>query len=149
MYYFFLMIRRPPISTRTDTLLPYTTLFRSLHLGAVLAVEEGPQVLGIAEQVGRGQHRPGGNLLGDVLGRDLAHFQVAALDGDQFGALLEEIAAVVALDGEVVLDGPGANLNHLGSDVLLREDGLEAQHRHVLRKRPRLTAASEGEVWGD
>src|SRR3546814_18587844 len=25
------MIRRPPISTRTDTLLPYTTLFRSLQ----------------------------------------------------------------------------------------------------------------------
>src|SRR3546814_11575762 len=25
----FLMIRRPPISTRTDTLFPYTTLFRS------------------------------------------------------------------------------------------------------------------------
>src|SRR3546814_18465520 len=25
------MIRRPPRSTRTDTLLPYTTLFRSLH----------------------------------------------------------------------------------------------------------------------
>src|SRR3546814_17641699 len=27
---FFLMIRRPPRSTRTDTLFPYTTLFRSL-----------------------------------------------------------------------------------------------------------------------
>src|SRR3546814_13412373 len=27
--FFFLMIRRPPISTRTDTLFPYTTLFRS------------------------------------------------------------------------------------------------------------------------
>src|SRR3546814_6780575 len=27
--YFYLMIRRPPISTRTDTLFPYTTLFRS------------------------------------------------------------------------------------------------------------------------
>src|SRR3546814_20988764 len=26
---FFLMLRRPPRSTRTDTLLPYTTLFRS------------------------------------------------------------------------------------------------------------------------
>src|SRR3546814_14392180 len=26
-----LMIRRPPRSTRTDTLFPYTTLFRSLH----------------------------------------------------------------------------------------------------------------------
>src|SRR3546814_10074714 len=28
-FFFFLMIRRPPISTRTDTLFPYTTLFRS------------------------------------------------------------------------------------------------------------------------
>src|SRR3546814_13616589 len=27
--FFFLMIRRPPRSTRTDTLVPYTTLFRS------------------------------------------------------------------------------------------------------------------------
>src|SRR3546814_1427190 len=32
MYFFivFLMIRRPPRSTRTDTLFPYTTLFRSV-----------------------------------------------------------------------------------------------------------------------
>src|SRR3546814_15088822 len=29
--FFFLMIRRPPRSTRTDTLFPYTTLFRSCH----------------------------------------------------------------------------------------------------------------------
>src|SRR3546814_11493393 len=28
--FFFLMLRRPPRSTRTDTLFPYTTLFRSL-----------------------------------------------------------------------------------------------------------------------
>src|SRR3546814_17442289 len=27
--FFFLMIRRPPRTTRTDTLFPYTTLFRS------------------------------------------------------------------------------------------------------------------------
>src|SRR3546814_10960133 len=30
-FFFFLMIRRPPRSTRTDTLFPYTTLFRSEH----------------------------------------------------------------------------------------------------------------------
>src|SRR3546814_18080374 len=30
LFVFFLMIRRPPRSTRTDTLFPYTTLFRSL-----------------------------------------------------------------------------------------------------------------------
>src|SRR3546814_3709513 len=29
IFLFFLMIRRPPRSTRTDTLFPYTTLFRS------------------------------------------------------------------------------------------------------------------------
>src|SRR3546814_6812124 len=31
VFVFFLMIRRPPRSTRTDTLFPYTTLFRSLQ----------------------------------------------------------------------------------------------------------------------
>src|SRR3546814_12052997 len=30
--FFFLVIRRPPRSTRTDTLFPYTTRFRSFHL---------------------------------------------------------------------------------------------------------------------
>src|SRR3546814_9315521 len=32
---FFLMIRRPPRSTRTDTLFPYTTLFRSVPGAAI------------------------------------------------------------------------------------------------------------------
>src|SRR3546814_12841024 len=32
---FFLMIRRPPRSTRTDTLFPYTTLFRSYRRNPV------------------------------------------------------------------------------------------------------------------
>src|SRR3546814_20729410 len=31
--FFLLIIRRPPISTRTDTLFPYTTLFRSVVYG--------------------------------------------------------------------------------------------------------------------
>src|SRR3546814_1824574 len=31
-FFFFLMIRRPPRSTRTDTLFPYTTLFRSYRV---------------------------------------------------------------------------------------------------------------------
>src|SRR3546814_15050280 len=40
-FFFFLMIRRPPKSTRTDTLVPYTTLFRSpqsIGLDAVFAI---------------------------------------------------------------------------------------------------------------
>src|SRR3546814_13007412 len=41
---FFLMIRRPPRSTRTDTLFPYTTLFRSegLDRGLPVAVVDRP-----------------------------------------------------------------------------------------------------------
>src|SRR3546814_6789161 len=35
--FFFLMIRRPPRSTRTDTLFPYTTLFRSRRRTSRLA----------------------------------------------------------------------------------------------------------------
>src|SRR3546814_13242805 len=33
--FFFLMIRRPPRSTRTDTLCPYTTLFRSVDMSVI------------------------------------------------------------------------------------------------------------------
>src|SRR3546814_12853374 len=37
-FIFFLMIRRPPRSTRTDTLFPYTTLCRSRIVGYAYAV---------------------------------------------------------------------------------------------------------------
>src|SRR3546814_14053791 len=51
--FFFLMIRRPPRSTRTDTLFPYTTLFRS-HGGML----PGPKVTAeIAEARGVPQGR--------------------------------------------------------------------------------------------
>src|SRR3546814_6096820 len=39
LYFFFLMIRRPPRSTRTDTLFPYTTLFQDLVRRAVKVME--------------------------------------------------------------------------------------------------------------
>src|SRR3546814_2848260 len=49
------MIRRPPISTRTDTLFPYTTLFRSgiedRDVGRISGLE--PAAVLDAEQVGR------------------------------------------------------------------------------------------------
>src|SRR3546814_6968684 len=35
------MIRRPPRSTRTDTLFPYTTLFRSQHVALIIGVVFG------------------------------------------------------------------------------------------------------------
>src|SRR3546814_20812829 len=44
--FFFLMIRRPPRSTRTDTLFPYTTLFRSEGVQVdALVLQRAPQPL--------------------------------------------------------------------------------------------------------
>src|SRR3546814_1142116 len=50
---FFLRIRRPPRSTRTDTLFPYTTLFRSgLKHGSVNRELLGELVAGVAKEEG-------------------------------------------------------------------------------------------------
>src|SRR3546814_19301465 len=46
--FFFLMIRRPPRSTRTDTLFPYTTLFRSEQE----AVTENLEIFPVAASAG-------------------------------------------------------------------------------------------------
>src|SRR3546814_4130917 len=47
----FLMIRRPPRSTRTDTLFPYTTLFRSQPVG----IDQQGLVEGVCDQISGGQ----------------------------------------------------------------------------------------------
>src|SRR3546814_8445758 len=51
MNFFFLMIRRPPRSTRTDTLFPYTTLFRS-DGAAVTGVAAGMSATAVSGNVG-------------------------------------------------------------------------------------------------
>src|SRR3546814_9983028 len=43
------MIRRPPRSTRTDTLFPYTTLFRSLRGVAFGRVEQCLRLFGLGD----------------------------------------------------------------------------------------------------
>src|SRR3546814_4860666 len=67
-FFFFLMIRRPPRSTRTDTPFPYTTLFRSIdgtrdyvrgRAGwaiSVALVEHGRPVIGVLNAPARGEH---------------------------------------------------------------------------------------------
>src|SRR3546814_20227768 len=54
-FFFFLMIRRPPRSTRTDTLFPYTTLFRSNAIvETVPAFAEEEVAAHLAGQLGLG-----------------------------------------------------------------------------------------------
>src|SRR3546814_12184802 len=66
---FFLMIRRPPRSTRTDTLFPYTTLFRSLtrnpQMGRAgrsrghLRMQDGRLLVVIPAEAGTQEHKSG------------------------------------------------------------------------------------------
>src|SRR3546814_4536750 len=53
--FFFLMIRRPPRSTRTDTLFPYTTLFRSFPADLDARDAEAVTRLGEVDERGRGR----------------------------------------------------------------------------------------------
>src|SRR3546814_2797676 len=59
-FFFFLMIRRPPRSTHTDTLFPYTTLFRSRRIDDHAAL--------LADGIGGSQ--PGGELGDHIEGAD-------------------------------------------------------------------------------
>src|SRR3546814_14834125 len=52
---FFLMIRRPPRSTRTDTLFPYTTLFRSLVAHRRCAARRGNMAAEATVRAGDGR----------------------------------------------------------------------------------------------
>src|SRR3546814_15095194 len=68
-YFFFLMIRRPPRSTRTDTLFPYTTLFRSALFERVERSAE-VDVIGKPAEYERGDRLDSRGLrLGDAVGR--------------------------------------------------------------------------------
>src|SRR3546814_19410286 len=51
------MIRRPPRSTRTDTLFPYTTLFRSVLAQTPVAILPGDTADSLADRVRIAEHQ--------------------------------------------------------------------------------------------
>src|SRR3546814_7759008 len=66
------MIRRPPRSTRTDTLCPYTTLFRSPGGGARRHAGAGHRPLAVADRRGR-RPRADGLVRGALAARSEEH----------------------------------------------------------------------------
>src|SRR3546814_11315986 len=66
------MRRRPPRSTRTDTLFPYTTLFRAVWSGAVWRSSRRPLLRCLHEIVLQGAGLVVGGVLGAVDQRHLA-----------------------------------------------------------------------------
>src|SRR3546814_1950061 len=65
------MLRRPPISTLTDTLFPYTTLFRSLH-SDLLCELPGDQPGPYRKSVGIDDHQTSIDVDGDAAPVDAA-----------------------------------------------------------------------------
>src|SRR3546814_8744005 len=124
------MIRRPPSSTRTDTLFPYTTLFRSFHersldsdFGLALALDAQ-----------------------EALRSDLRLLAMSAtLDGARFSALMHDAPVIESEGRSWPLD-----LRHIGRAAEKRiEDDMAAAILHALeeecgdldRKRTRLNSS--------
>src|SRR3546814_20914904 len=126
LYFFFLMIRRPPRSTRTDTLFPYTTLFRSAdHDVREPRRQTMAGVVALGTQLGRRAER-----IGYTLGRAL----VVAAERDPDVAVVE--------DGVVLAIGLGnlveALRDQVGADAIARHESqrsleeIEASERGEL-----------------
>src|SRR3546814_19422809 len=101
------MIRRPPRSTRTDTLFPYTTLFRSA--GHAFGGDR-------AEAVARGQYAR--DAISIVFGR-------RAAEASRFLVVGESLAAARghrAMDADALLSVRGARLGIAVEDRLLIGD---------------------------
>src|SRR3546814_18063251 len=85
LFVFFLMIRRPPRSTRTDTLFPYTTLFRSKRATATPKTSKPGEPGTIDDTLPRGLEEHLAKDRRDVLALHVAQDPSLALDLTIFG----------------------------------------------------------------
>src|SRR3546814_18823177 len=108
------MIRRPPRSTRTDTLCPYTTLFRSHDAEAGI---EARQLLG--------EQAP----------------QVPCIPARPAGAEGQALqAAIGTVGGQLQLPGAAPGAHQLAAEVL-QQQGDSAAEIHMDRKSTRLNSS--------
>src|SRR3546814_9227148 len=98
------MIRRPPRSTRTDTLFPYTTLFRSHRDFVEIDVVDLPLGIGarppplhpaeLQRPRGRGRAVVGGKVGGDLIGLAVAQRPRHPADGLEGEAVAHRAVAL-------------------------------------------------------
>src|SRR3546814_20027185 len=114
------MIRRPPRSTRTDTLFPYTTLFRSVYGASKAYVSTLMRALSIelaGTGVSVGSFAPGG------IDTDMA--ALSDLKWGKLGLMNVDRCATLAVDALVhrrsfAIPGMGNRLTYLASRALPR-----------------------------
>src|SRR3546814_6720834 len=137
------MIRRPPRSTRTDTLFPYTTLFRSRQQpGAELALVQRAGL-----RVARGDQRRG-----EVEGEPVAALELLAEAASELGIAVEPRHLVLVLHGEqleiVARDRPG-EAGEARRARRLGRPGLLDQRLVAGRVGGILVAGEEGDAAGE
>src|SRR3546814_1991484 len=117
---FFLMLRRPPRSTRTATLFPYTTLFRSVPAQAplveardILAADPDGARGGVdqAHHAARDGRLAGARFADHPQGFARAHRQLDILRGVHLAAAAEPAAPAVDLVQPGYLDRQSTRLN--------------------------------------
>src|SRR3546814_747258 len=110
------MIRRPPRSTRTDTLFPYTTLFRSALLAEIIAEQAHPSAErlrdGIRVVLAGPPNAGKSTLLNALAGRDVAIVSPIA------GTTRDRIETPVAINGVPFLFIDTAGLREKGGDEI-------------------------------
>src|SRR3546814_13678994 len=140
------MIRRPPRSTRPDTLFPYTTLFRSVAIGIILRLDLALDAA-LAE-IERAQ-RADFDRAGDAAFDQARLLRLVDLDiVDEFGGELVEVHRTVAaavrrvapIEGRVREEGAKAAQRDFGGVALL------AVGRRAGDRRARLARDGRGAV---
>src|SRR3546814_10683391 len=130
--FFFLMIRRPPRSTRTDTLFPYTTLFRSNATMATALMERIERRLGAEVQTSWGM-------------TELSPLGTAAVPGDP--GRTAGVSGKPAIGVDLLLtDAEGRALaEQRGKEGHLRVRGPSVVERYLGQDTP----ATDAEGWFD
>src|SRR3546814_3155751 len=112
--FFFLLIRPPPRSTRTDTLFPYTTLFRTVQREVAELAVIGGDLLALGDVARR--RRVGLRVVGIRRFAVIDEAGVVEADHPAAGNLWRDVA--VALD-------EGAGDLGQGGDIGIRDDAVE------------------------
>src|SRR3546814_12255578 len=131
------MIRRPPRSTRTDTLFPYTTLFRSAHAGGA-GGEHGAERGRIRAEQRRAMEESGESAepVGASIGE--ARPELDAAETGNVEAILEVEPSNIFVELLLELvedDHVEAEIFRVGQEFRVLR--LEVRHVHVHQVRPR------------
>src|SRR3546814_13879479 len=122
------MIRRPPRSTRTDTLFPYTTLFRSLEQLGQLLHHRAAELLGVDD--GDRAAVVAGHVVADADGQQLN--RRAGLDvADDLAQVALPVVAGIDRAGRVV-DRRAVGDDHQDAALLRPRDETAVRHPPAL-----------------